>query len=363
MILAVSDTCAGYSTPQIPVLLDQLGQYYAEEVLLVEPDLANRPLTPDIRRHFGVPIQRIVTDHDAHALASGREEYIAAAAQLIDTLQPRVLVVTCAFVMDVLDQIQHRPELTIYQSLELAQAYSPPIPEQVRRACNRVTVAIFPERNRIDIDAPLLGDTPILLMLNATVRADEAELILPADNRIQRIMITARHGVDSFGLWYNLFNDIPIDLFGKVDDSRLLTGLPPSIRYFGIVAYSELPRVRRSYAWSFVGWNPSNLNQRFAAPNKMFESIAAGVPVVCAPHPQCIELCREYGVGICAASFDRDALKYAMQHAVATTPRDYAAMVDNCQQATRLVLNREAQFAVLRTWLEESGFARNCQSD
>ncbi len=63
------------------------------------------------------------------------------------------------------------------------------------------------------------------------------------------------------------------------------------------------------------------LNHRLALPNKLFEYIAAGVPVVAADLPETRRLVESYGVGWCVTSSDSSALTGALRFAL-HRPRD-----------------------------------------
>jgi glycosyltransferase involved in cell wall biosynthesis len=58
-------------------------------------------------------------------------------------------------------------------------------------------------------------------------------------------------------------------------------------------------------------------NHRLALPNKLFEYIAAGVPVVASALPEIERLVVSYGVGWCAPPSDPEALAGALRHAIA----------------------------------------------
>jgi glycosyltransferase involved in cell wall biosynthesis len=57
-------------------------------------------------------------------------------------------------------------------------------------------------------------------------------------------------------------------------------------------------------------------NHRLALPNKLFEYIAAGVPVVASALPEIERLVETYGIGWCARPDDPDAVAAALRHAL-----------------------------------------------
>ena len=57
-------------------------------------------------------------------------------------------------------------------------------------------------------------------------------------------------------------------------------------------------------------------NHRLALPNKLFEYIVAGVPVVASALPETERLVSAYGIGWCAAPDDPVALAQVLRHAL-----------------------------------------------
>jgi glycosyltransferase involved in cell wall biosynthesis len=53
---------------------------------------------------------------------------------------------------------------------------------------------------------------------------------------------------------------------------------------------------------------PTNINYRLSLPNKIFDYIRAGVPVVCSDLPEVARIVRDYKVGVVAGSFDPEKL-------------------------------------------------------
>jgi len=149
--------------------------------------------------------------------------------------------------------------------------------------------------------------------------------------------------------------EIPIDLYGWFTDPRLAGEVPPNMRYLGALLPGQLREVRSRYAYSLVLWNPNAVNQRFACPNKFFESVASGVPVISTPHPQVCDMIDRYECGIALPVWTEDGLFRACRKAldVFSADRDgYLRLVEGCQRAVREELNFDAQFASVKEWLD-----------
>jgi glycosyltransferase involved in cell wall biosynthesis len=82
------------------------------------------------------------------------------------------------------------------------------------------------------------------------------------------------------------------------------------------------------------------LNHRLALPNKLFEYIAAGVPVVAADLPETRRLVESYGVGWCVPSWDPTALAGAL-HSGLHGPHDPALRERLARAAEQLCWSRE----------------------
>src|SRR5207247_1072979 len=83
-------------------------------------------------------------------------------------------------------------------------------------------------------------------------------------------------------------------------------------RYLGLLPAQRLREIMPRYAYRLVLWRPDDYHTLYASPNKMFESIAAGIPPICTPHPQCVEILREFDCGILLDDWLREAVSKAL---------------------------------------------------
>jgi glycosyltransferase involved in cell wall biosynthesis len=74
-------------------------------------------------------------------------------------------------------------------------------------------------------------------------------------------------------------------------------------------------------------------NHRLALPNKLFEYIAAGIPVIASALPETERLIDRYGIGWCVRPGARDALTAALEHALQA--RGDPALQERLARATR----------------------------
>lgn len=114
--------------------------------------------------------------------------------------------------------------------------------------------------------------------------------------------------------------DMPVRLVGSGDarfmrtlDRRRASIEPP----VGIDAVSEL---YRQAGLALVPLADQSLNHRLALPNKLFQALAAGVPVVAADLPELRRVVQGYGVGTLYRAGDADSLVAAVRRAIDRYP-------------------------------------------
>lgn len=98
---------------------------------------------------------------------------------------------------------------------------------------------------------------------------------------------------------------------------------------------------------------PTTLNHRHTTPQKLFESIAAGVPVVASDLPGMAEVVTEVGAGVLCDPTSPASIAAAIRQILDADPADRAAMRARILAAARDRYNWEAQVGVLRAIYEE----------
>ncbi len=92
---------------------------------------------------------------------------------------------------------------------------------------------------------------------------------------------------------------------------------------------------------------PSSLNHRHTTPNKLFEAMAAGVPVVASDLPGMARIVRETGCGALCDPTSPDALAVAIRELLDASPGEREAMRGRCLAAARDRYNWESQVGTL----------------
>lgn len=357
-IVAVSDVTLGYGTPQLPLLVSSLKQFYDGAAHVVEPVQPEVPSRHDLFPEFD--IRGIATGEHPHGIL-GRSEYVWRAAREVNRLAPDVLVICCTYSLPVLLKLKRRPRKVIYYSVESIPFYGVFDIEINRRAAPLLDMVLFPEENRAAIETERCGfpEVPKLVLYNASNRRWDTPPALPRSQRNGRILYSGTISrTQTFAQYYlsEQLHDLPIDLYGPVKRAKtepdFAEALSGDVRYGGYLSSLELAQRRPAYIYSIVAWNPDMENQHYAAPNKLFESIAAGVPPIAAPHPQCKLILERYGCGILLPDWSFDAFVAGLRRAVDLHDSPaWDAMVDNCRRAVEAEIHWEAQFQKLVPYL------------
>ena len=83
---------------------------------------------------------------------------------------------------------------------------------------------------------------------------------------------------------------------------------------------------------SFVGQPPRTLNQRMNLPNKLFESIMAGVPVVVSEGNEQCRLTSQEQIGVCVDIDDPAAIAAACASLLTAPPEERRARRTHCRE-------------------------------
>ncbi|MCH2174007.1 hypothetical protein MK489_24765 [Myxococcota bacterium] len=358
-IIGVSDVSLGYGSPQIGAFMNSIADHFSTDAMILEPDEHSKKPVHRVGTHCSV--KRIPLPTSPFS-TTGRRLYILNAARELDRQKPDLLVLFCSFTVPVLLRMKHRPKFTLYNAIESIAAYGESDIEIHRIVSDQIDLLVFPEENRAVHDIPRAGlrEIPLAITYNAVNERTLREPT-PASKRNGRFLYSGTLSRENTLAGYFLEDELqqlPIDLFGNVsgpdaeDLSHRLSASEKALTYQGYIPAESLAVLREKYAFSLTLWAPINENQLYAAPNKFFEAIAAGVPPITTPHPQCKMLIERYDCGLVAPDWSIEGLSSTLESArrIYGTPR-YAELVANCARAVREELNWEAQFAKVQRLL------------
>jgi len=124
--------------------------------------------------------------------------------------------------------------------------------------------------------------------------------------------IRAMQFVDGAELWLAGDGDITEQLKQKVAELKL----DEKVKFLGRLPLQELQKVTRKADLGISLEEDLGLNYRFALPNKLFDYIQAGVPVLVSNLPEMKKIVEQYRIGMIAESHQRKELAEKMKMAL-----------------------------------------------
>lgn len=367
-IVIISEVSVGYGTPQVIRVADSLARALGADVTIFEPDQPERPPV-DLARHAqsaNVTVRRIYTSSHPYSTA-GRIEFCLAVASAVKQLAPQAVVVCASYGLPIFYHIDTRRSVNVFYCLEHIPEKRDPTLDLVAKHCQ---IVVFPERNRARLYSPRLGGPTqgqqILVVMNANVPRAAST----ASEKVPRIFYGGSFHREMTCAEYFLAPDMaqfPIDVYGIIDGfpdrkaiARQMHGNQGGIRYCGYLEADERYfQTLAKYQYSLVIWNPSNEAQLYAAPNKLFDAIACGVPPLCAPHPQCKEIVSRWECGLITDDWSPESLRSRVSQACNTFGSPFHGLLsDNCRKAMKHGLDWDSQCAELiqavkKHWADE----------
>jgi glycosyltransferase involved in cell wall biosynthesis len=109
-------------------------------------------------------------------------------------------------------------------------------------------------------------------------------------------------------------NFINVTLAGTIEtlekDDRDILGCLDSVKYIGRYESKDLPNIysNATYAWC-CDWEPSGSNSESLLPNRLYQAISAGVPIIASSGSFVAMVVDYYGIGIVVPSVPDDAVE------------------------------------------------------
>jgi glycosyltransferase involved in cell wall biosynthesis len=119
----------------------------------------------------------------------------------------------------------------------------------------------------------------------------------------------------------------------------------PRVRFVGFVRGKEIPEYTCAADIVYYGFDPSNPNARFSAPNKLFEALAAGRPLITGDFGEIAEVVREADCGIVLPEYSAKEVRVALERLGDATRR--SEMAARARDYGRAFLNWERGEEVL----------------
>lgn len=122
------------------------------------------------------------------------------------------------------------------------------------------------------------------------------------------------------------------------------------IYYHGVVSRQELPTKLKEANMTLI---PLVKNIFGAVPSKIYESMAAGLPIMFVGEGEGARIVKENNIGLVAHSKDYEALKENIKYAV-SHPEEMKVMSDNCKDCAQNKFNRPKQIKSLYDFMLEN---------
>jgi glycosyltransferase involved in cell wall biosynthesis len=120
----------------------------------------------------------------------------------------------------------------------------------------------------------------------------------------------------------------------------------PRIFYLGFVPATEIPAYTCAADVVYYGFDPSNPNARFSAPNKLFEALAAARPLITGDFGEIGDVVRQAGCGVVLPRYSVAEIGKAL--ALLRDPAIWNSMAANAGRFGRAVTNWERGEEILR---------------
>ncbi|HQR04676.1 MAG: hypothetical protein JSR19_05735 [Proteobacteria bacterium] len=367
-VVTVSDTVLGYGSSQILSITRGLADLVGGDHLIFQPFVPQRKYVDLSKEGYRV---ETITSFEHPWTWIGRMQYLRRVARAINESRPDVLILPNYNMIPIIDLLSYRPKKIIHVALEDLDQFgeskvAQKIVRKIKQQVGKIDIWVFPEQNRAMNDCNQLGIPYDRICFLYNVSQD-GKPALPAKERNGKIIYAGSVDFDRTVAHFFHAPDVAreaIDVFGGFGGSPELrenfitaTRAPENkIRYFGEISAGELGRQLPAYCYSLVYWFPQTWALRNAAPNKFFQAIASGVPVIAAPHPQCVSLIERYGCGIALKDWEYTTFLEGLESAFSRIgTAEYQKMVDGCRKAFAEELNWETQFSKLTTLFQGNG--------
>lgn len=351
----------GYGSPQIAQFTASICNLFNAEGVVLQPLFPSRAFVKNYFREF----ELVTVSTSVHPyIFIGRREYIERCVKEINKFKPDILIISHYILFDILDGLTFRPKKVIHLVLEdiapiLESSFGDIRLSIIKRQSIKVDIWVFPEANRAMADSILFGiqASSIFILYNCSSK-----------NGAQALNSTERNGKVVYAgtldkaisvakyIFDEDLSSIPIDVYGDLQGDRFSKetmkskisqprkrGRPSHVRWFGQIPGSTLDDLLPRYSYSLVFWLPVRHALLNAAPNKFFQAISAGVPVISAPHPQTKMLIERYGCGILLDGWEKTDLLKGLNRALKLSNANFSEIVDNCLEAASRELSWEHQ--------------------
>lgn len=363
-IVAISDTCIGYGSPQIPSFVISLQQTLKAEAVLFDADQPERPEVSLDEAGFppaDLRVVRMPVRLHPHSTPEGREERAREILAFCEMFHPDVMVFFQWHFLVVFREYlkKHKPFLILY-ALEHSNGDENGYVclQGPRDVAPYVDIIIFAEENRARLELPRLGldaqKTNVVVLHNSRIYPKEYRIALSKEKTGDFFYGGRLRKKQNYGEWL-LKEDVQqysIDFYGlfgeftKEEEKLIREGRAGRIRYHGYIpSGSRYFSTLSSYFYSLVLWAPLDEGTQYACPNKLYDALACGVPFISGPIPLASALLEKFNCGIVMPSWEYTSFCNTLAYAEKIKETsEYADMVEGSRKAMREDCSWTVQF-------------------
>lgn len=123
----------------------------------------------------------------------------------------------------------------------------------------------------------------------------------------------------------------------------------PNIHYLGYVNPEKVPMYTSMSDVVFYGFDPSNPNAKYSAPNKLFEALAAGKPTLTGDFGEIGRIVKEQNCGLVLANYGQITIKKALQQFL--VPETYTCFSQKARIAGERYSWQKAKNRLMRAYI------------
>ena len=139
-----------------------------------------------------------------------------------------------------------------------------------------------------------------------------------------------------------------VDMYKKMAE---LMKISDRVWFPGKIPQDQLLRYTAAADFGLSLIDDVSLNNQLALPNKLFEYIMAGIPVLVSDCPQMVHIIQQYQVGAVIKGNDPEIAVNVIKHWI-ENPRVYQELKNNCLKASK-TLNWEVEFKTIERFFTQ----------
>lgn len=183
-------------------------------------------------------------------------------------------------------------------------------------------------------------------------KGDKAELGLPTDKHLlvlQGSGINIQRGAEELVQAMQYLDDCHLMIIGGGDVLPILKqmvidlNITDRVRFLPRMSYSKMMAYTQNAELGFCLDKDTNLNYRFSLPNKLFDFIQAGVPIIASHLTEIEKIIRKYDLGLFIENHDPKTIAETIREGLSDTERIKAWKTNLAQAAKDLCWENEEQ--------------------